>query len=1041
MVSGSAPVRLRAEPKIFLRNSGKRRQNKVSKNFKILSMLLAGILIASVAFSAEKGTLKIIVIDDEGAVLPGVALTLSSPVMMGERTLVTNVLGEALFINLTPGIYRIKSSLEGFQEKFSEKIEVSLDRQTLLQIELNPATIEESITVTAVSPAVDTTKSVIAEYVTHETVESLPIARDFVGYLQLAAGVNIVPNSGGRDTSQDPAGKGGQNYFDRGLQGAGATQGSGGGGKRGSRDNLYFLDGMNITGLGSQTALMSFNNEVIQEQELMTSGVPAEYGGGKGVVGNIVTKSGGNRLTGSVNFYWQSKGLFLPFGGKEYDAADDAATPYNESTMLEGYQDNKYDTAVTLGGPILKDRLWFFVSGQYRNNSDKFQLSESASSTREEVDYSQKRMGGFGKLSFKLSPNDSITLIGFVDDFDIEGSRDRNLIKTRTPLNEYNYQVYSGYYQRVLSENLIFDVRYGRYVRKRILGPRSPDAGIPDSLYYRAGEYPSIENYEFGGYASAADDKNTRDQFSANVEWYVSNMRLKTGLLYSNEYDKDDSYYAFGENRTSVDPNLAGATLGDLLDWGIWPPSEMRELLLPYMNKNWGPTSDYFDFNNDHIVTEDELRQATYTDMNERGLNFWRIMVARRGMNKVRAKRLMGYLMDDWKVNDYFTINAGVRVEKHDYYDSTKTAIIEMPVRFMPRIGLVWNIGGRGTHKLTAFYGHFSDPIPFGMIHFGGNISGRITHEQLWLNGDWYSYRIRGSAEVRDCSWTPATRDALSREFSLTHEIDLGNGMVIASQAYMRHDRNIIEDYDLFTYVDHYEGDPVWGHLDLSFEDFGYGSGGPSGPANYFLSNLIGAKRDIYGFDFEVSKRFENGSFIVGQYSFKHAKGNSQSDGNADLQGDFIHLDPRNDWMWGPTPGTIPHKIKIFGTYRTPFGLDVGALVYWNNGMIFTESYDFLPGRYSIYYNWPTGTDLNPDYAQTGQERTKSYYQIDLKFNYGIKIGGPATLQLFCDIYNVTNSQQSIDIQYARNDKDWDYKETTEILMPMRFYLGARIRF
>lgn len=1012
----------------------------MSKTLKTTSILIAVLLIASATLFAQTrtGTLKVIVIDDEGAVLPGVSLTLSSPVMMGEKTLVTNVLGEALFINLTPGVYEIASSLEGFQGKTSKAISVSLDRQTVLQIELKPAVVEESITVVAVSPAVDTTKSVIAEYVTHETVESLPIARDFIGYLQLAAGVNVVPNSQGRDLPQDPAGKGGQNYYDRGLQGP--TSGTGGG-KRGSRDNLYFLDGMNITGLASQTALMTFNNEVIQEQELMTSGVPAEYGGGKGVVGNIVTKSGGNRLTGSVNFYTQPKGFFLDYGGTTYEAADDATTTYNESTMLEGYQDNQYDTAATLGGPIMKDKLWFFLSGQYRSNADEFALSESASSTRETVDYSQKRLGGFGKLSLKLTPNDSFTFMYFIDDYDIEGSRDKNTIKVRQPMYEYKYQVYSGYYQRVLSENIIVDFRYGRYIRKYDRGPRYEDAGVPDSLYYKIGEYPSIENYEFGGYPNANDDRNTRDQFSTNIEWYISNMRIKAGVLYSNEYDKDDSYYAFGENRTSLASIYSGATLGDLLDWGIWPPSEMNELLLPYMNNNWGATSEYFDFNNDHVVTVDELRQATFTDMNENGLNFWRIMIARRGMNKVRAARWMGYLMDDWKINEYFTINAGVRLEKHDYYDSEKIPIVKMPLRFMPRIGLVWNIGGRGTHKLTAFYGHFSDPIPFGMIHFGGNISGRITHEQIWLNGDWYSYRIRGSATVRDCSWTPNTRDALSREFSLTHEIDLGEGLVLASQVWYRQDRNIIEDYDLFTYVQHYEGDPIWGSLDLKFEDFGYPSTGPTGPANYFLSNLIGAKRNIWGFDFEASKRFADGSFVVAQYSYKGARGNSQSDGNADLQGDFIHLDPRNNWMWGPTPGTIPHKIKIFGTYRTPFGLDIGALFYWNNGLIYTESYDFLPGRYSIYYNWPIGTDENPDYVQTGQEKAPGYYQIDLKFNYGIRLYETATLQLFVDIYNITNSQRAIDVQYARNDKDWDYQEPNEILMPMRFYVGARIRF
>jgi hypothetical protein len=273
--------------------------------------------------------------------------------------------------------------------------------------------------------------------------------------------------------------------------------------------------------------------------------------------------------------------------------------------------------------------------------------------------------------------------------------------------------------------------------------------------------------------------------------------------------------------------------------------------------------------------------------------------------------------------------------------------------------------------------------MPFGMIHFAGNISGSVRDEQVWLNGDWYTYRIRGSAEHRDAVWTPNTKDSYSREASLTHEIDLGNGVVMATQGYMRQDRNIIEDYDLFTYVQNYPNDPTWGHLALTYADFGYPDTGPPGEANYFLSNLIGAKRDIYGLDFELSKRFKDGSNIVFQYSYKYADGNSQSDGNADLQGDFISLDPRNDWMLGPTPGTIPHKIKIYGTWRTKIGLDIGALFYWNNGWKYTESYVFLPGRYDIYYNWSLGDNK---YVQTGQEQTPAYFQIDLKFNYRIKL-------------------------------------------------------
>ncbi len=248
------------------------------------------------------------------------------------------------------------------------------------------------------------------------------------------------------------------------------------------------------------------------------------------------------------------------------------------------------------------------------------------------------------------------------------------------------------------------------------------------------------------------------------------------------------------------------------------------------MNRNWDATAEFFDLDGDGVVTRAELDTALFTDLNEHGLNFWRIMVDRRGVNKVNAKRYIGYFMDDWKINEYFTINVGTRIEKHNYFDSEELTIIKMPLRFLPRIGLVWNIGARGTHKLTAFYGQFSDPIPFGMIHFGGNISGRITNEQVWLNGDWYTYRVRGSATVRDATWTPNTRDNYATELSVTHEKDFGNGLVIASQIYYRGDRKIIEDYDLYTYVDAYDGDPVWGHLALSYEDFGYPSSGPPGP-------------------------------------------------------------------------------------------------------------------------------------------------------------------------------------------------------------------
>jgi hypothetical protein len=999
--------------------------------FKRISLLaLCALLVVSVAHAAEKGTLRVKVVDlEQGKIMSGVPVTISGPVMMGSKTSISSMDGEVLFINLAPGKYTVKAELKGFKTKVSTNVKVSLGVETVIHVQMEIAQIQETVTVSAEIPQVNTTQSTVSDHVTQQEVESLPIARDFVGYLQLAAGVNIIPNSGGKDTPEDPAGKGGMNYSDRGDQGLADTVGEG---KRGSRDNLYFLDGMNITGMSTQTALMSFNNEVIQEQELLTSGVPAEYGGGKGVVGNVVTKSGGNNFSGSINLYGQSKGFYLPYGGNTYD--DLRNQGIGDETKLEGYKDNKYDTAVTLGGPVMKDKIWFFLSGQYRNDSSKFNLSRSASAAEEEVDFANKRTGLFGKLSLKLTANDSFTFIGFYDDQSREGERDKNIIKSQQRVEDFNSGVLSGYYQRVISDKLMFDIRYGHYWWKWKRGSRFGDAGIPDSVLYD-GNYPSIENHTFGGITNdARDDQNTRDQFHLNVEWFPGNMRIKAGVMYTSESDKDDSFFEFSEQRSSIDPNLSGITFGYIYDQEIWARSEFDERLLPYLNNNWDSTSASIDTNGDGVVSTAELRAVTFTDTNEHGLNFWRIMDAKRGANKVKALRMAGYIMNDWKVNDFFTINAGLRVERHHYKDSEGGTILNMDPVFLPRIGLVWDIGGKGTHKLTAFYGHFSDPMPFPMIHFAGNISGRVRHEQVYLNGAWYTYRIRGSAEFRDAVWTPNTKDSFGRELSLTHEIATDKGLVFATQVYMRNDRNIIEDYDLFTYVTN----PDVGHLALTYQDFGYPSSGPPGQANYFLSNLIGAKRDIWGVDFEVAKRFKNGSNLVAQYSYKFSEGNSQSDGNADLQGDFIFLDPRNNWMLGPTPGSIPHKIKLFGTYRLKFGLDIGALLYWNSGWKYTESYVFLPGRYDIYYNYDRGDN---NFVQTGQEQTQSYFQLDLKFNYRLKLTQKLFLDLFLDIYNVTNNQAPFDLQYGRNDPTWEYQEATEILLPTRFYFGARLRF
>ncbi len=139
-------------------------------------------------------------------------------------------------------------------------------------------------------------------------------------------------------------------------------------GRAGSRDNVYYLDGFNITGMAGGTAAFTLHNSVISELEVITSGVPAEYGGGAGYVANLATKDGGPTLTGAAELYLRRSGMYESFE--------------TDDPRLQAVREDKYDAGVTLGGLLVRERLWFFAAGQLRSNTSDVELSPSASPRR-----------------------------------------------------------------------------------------------------------------------------------------------------------------------------------------------------------------------------------------------------------------------------------------------------------------------------------------------------------------------------------------------------------------------------------------------------------------------------------------------------------------------------------------------------------------------------------------------------------------------------------------------------------------------------------
>ena len=982
------------------------------KRFTALLAVLA--LVAVPVFGATYGTIQVMVTDASGAALPGATVEATSPTLIGTRTEVTDATGVARLTGLTPGKYTVKVSLEGFQAQ-SLTTNVSQDKTSEITAKLAMSGVTESITVTAEAPIVETKRATITDEVSLEEVESLPVSRDYRGYAQLVAGVNVVPNQGGRDVAIDPASKGGNNYRDRTAEGR--TGGTG------SRDNQYYLDGLIITDIYSGVGSMTFNNEVILEQQVITSGVPAEFAGGKGFVGNIVTKSGGNDFSGSVNYYMMSPDFY-----SDFKASDD---------RLYSALEDKNDYAATLGGPIWRDKAWFFLSGQVRENEDEVQLSASASPNGGTEIYKNERKNYFGKATWKAT--EKTTVIGqyFEDPSETQGSANVNTPPNRYVAIDSTPKTQNISLQHIFGSAFLIDARYANMKWDYFEKAQHPELGVQNTIAYAAGVVIPAYQRQLGGAATDFTQIQKRDQIDASATYFLNMMgshTIKGGVQLHELEDSTNSKFFGGYTLSSIAPQYSGYTFKQIYDANI-NRSELGSIFNKLKTEPNSAAFKHADKNGDGVLTQEEFDAISFsnTSNNSGGINFFRSLVAKEGANNVKQTYNTFYLQDDWTFNN-FAVNVGLRVEDLKYVNSAGATILDVDPTYAPRLGVTYDIGGQGRQKVSAFYGRYYDPIRMDMVHFGGNVSGRVLHEQVFIGNDWYTYRTRGSAAIVDAGFAPNLKNPYQDEYSLTYGINFTPTLGFTAQAWRRSDRQMIEDYDPAVYFD-----ASAGRFRLDPGVFGYPPSG-AGAVNFFLANIVGAKRDTDGVDLALEKRFSNNWNGAVQYSWKRGRGNSNSDGNADLQGDLLEVDPRQPYMMGRLPGVVPHQVKLFGSYRTPWNLEIGGLFYWNAGAYYTEG-DRAYGIIIPHDLTPSDhTDFN--YVQQGDRQHPSWQTFDLKFRYQVNMIRALGVDLFLDVYNVFDNQDVVFVEAVHNDPDFKIQgEPRSVLDPRRFQVGARLTF
>src|SRR5262249_58064802 len=257
----------------------------------------------------------------------------SSPALIeGSRTAVTDGTGQYNIVDLRPGTYAVAFSLTGFRGVKREGIVLPTSFTATVNADLAIGTVEEAITVTGASPLVDVQRSVSQSVMTRETLDTIPTGQDPFAVGQPIAGVTTsTPDVGGTQVMQQPT-----------LQVHGSS----------NNDNVFMVDSVQIQhiGFGGNQTGFYFNDGLMEEISYQTSSLPAESPVG-GVQINMIPHDGGNAFHGT--FFSTAANSSLQANNLSQDLVDLGFKAQNRV-------DTVYDINGTLGGPVRRDRVWFF---------------------------------------------------------------------------------------------------------------------------------------------------------------------------------------------------------------------------------------------------------------------------------------------------------------------------------------------------------------------------------------------------------------------------------------------------------------------------------------------------------------------------------------------------------------------------------------------------------------------------------------------------------------------------------------------------------
>jgi hypothetical protein len=582
----------------------------------VLAMLLAG---AAAGQAIPTGTLTGS-ITDGNAPLPGVTVTVTSPNQQGARVAYSTVNGDYILDLLPPGPYVVRFGLEGFQT-IETTVKISGDLTSRVDAVMpRVTTVAEEVTVTGRYDTISTTSTGATAYES-KLIQVLPVSRDVSSYVDLAPGTVMLENDA---------------YYYEQIAGAVASE------------NLYLINGAAAVENVRGSFLPLYIEDAIQETTTSVSGVSAEYGRFTGGVINTLTKSGGNEFHGSLRLNLTNPSWTAP-------------------TSLTVERADQVDDLweATLGGYILKDKLWFFVGGRTVTKTISTQTYPPVSIP---VDQTHKENRYEAKLTFSPNPNHRLT--GSYLGID---AKDENYFFQDVPVYDLE-----SFYSRQLPE----DIEVLNY------------SGVLSNSFVLEGQL-SARHRTFENVGSRYTDveRGTPVIELANIVVYNSPIFCAVCPNAAVERDNSDAYA-----KASLFLSTEKGGSHDLR-FGVDLYNDMQKV------NNWQSGSGYFLFPTQLNIVGTDTSARFYPVLVPGGsfLIYFPIFELSQGSH---FRTQSAFVNDAWRLGNHFSFNLGVRYDRNDGTDASGTTVVN-DSKWSPRLSATWDPRGDGEMQVTLSYGEY----------------------------------------------------------------------------------------------------------------------------------------------------------------------------------------------------------------------------------------------------------------------------------------------------------------------------------------------